>query len=369
MERRISRRTFTKLMATLPAAGLLPSPATAKEPVFRTLGRTGLKVSEVGMGVMITSDPDIVRAALDAGINYFDTARSYMGGRNEGILGKGLKGRRQEAVVATKCHYLGRRQRVVATVDTSLQTLGMDHVDLLQLHNLKSRGDVLDEENIEALQELRKAGKVRFFGVTTHNNMVEVMKAAVEAEVFDTVLTSYNFQSPAEVGETIQSTAAAGLGVIAMKIMAGGYRTGTLPGLNPYQAALRWVLGNSSVSTTIPSMTTIEQLEEDAAVMWSSSSWRDDLSLLQYASVSGPRYCRACGSCSGQCLYFADIPTVLRGLMYSEGYGQPDMARATLAGTTIPCGECAECGVTCRFGIDVRGRMIAARDFVESRCA
>ena len=59
MQKGMSRRTFTKLMATLPAAGLLPAPAAAKAPVFRTLGRTGLKVSEVGMGVMITSDPDI----------------------------------------------------------------------------------------------------------------------------------------------------------------------------------------------------------------------------------------------------------------------------------------------------------------------
>jgi hypothetical protein len=365
----MTRRTFTKLMATLPAASLLPARAAAKAPVFRTLGRTGLKVSEVGMGVMITSDPDIVRAALDAGVNYFDTARSYMGGRNEGILGRGLKGRRQEAIVATKCHHLGRKKRVIDTVETSLQTLGMDYVDLLQLHNLKSRDDVLDEENIEALQELRKAGKVRFFGVTTHSNMVEVMKAAVEAGVFDTVLTSYNFQSPAEVGETIRSTAAAGLGVIAMKIMTGGYRTDTMPGLNPYQAALRWVLKNPSVSTTIPSMTTFDELEEDAAVMRTPSSWRDDLSLMQYASVTGPRYCRACGSCSGQCFFSADVPTVLRGLMYAEGYGQPDMARATLAGAAIPCGKCGDCGVTCRFGIDVRERMTAARDLVGPRRA
>jgi hypothetical protein len=155
VDKRISRRTFNKLMATLPAAGIFPAPAAAREPVFRTLGRTGLKVSEVGMGVMITSDPDIVRAALDAGINYFDTARSYMGGRNEGVLGKGLQGRRQEAVVATKCHYLGKKQRVISTVETSLKTLGMDYVDLLQLHNLSSRREVLDEENIEALEELR----------------------------------------------------------------------------------------------------------------------------------------------------------------------------------------------------------------------
>jgi hypothetical protein len=364
MQKLMTRRTFTKILASLPAAGLLPTGASAREPVFRTLGRTGLKVSEVGMGVMVTSDPDIVRAALDAGINYFDTARSYMGGRNEGILGKGLKGRRREAIVATKCHRLGRKKQVIATVEESLRTLGMDYVDILQLHNLKSRGDVLDEENIEALQELRQAGKIRFTGVTTHSSMVEVMQAAVEAGVFDTVLTSFNFQSAPEVAETIRSTAAAGLGVIAMKIMTGGYRTESMPGLNPYQAALRWVLRHSSVSTTIPSLSTLDELEEDAAVMKESASWRDDLSLMYYASVTGTRYCRACGSCTGQCAFGADIPVALRGLMYAEGYRRPEMARATLSRLSIPCGKCGCCSVNCRFGLDVRAGMEKARALV-----
>jgi predicted aldo/keto reductase-like oxidoreductase len=146
-----------------------------------------------------------------------------------------------------------------------------------------------------------------------------------------------------------------------MKIMTGGYRTESMPGLSPYQAALRWVLRHNSVSTTIPSMSTFDELEEDAAVMKKYASWRDDLSLMHYASVTGTRYCRACGSCAGQCAFGADIPTALRGLMYAEGYGRPEMARATLSGLSLPCGECGACGVTCRFGLDVRARMEKAR--------
>ena len=81
------------------------------------------------------------------------------------------------------------------------------------------------------------------------------------------------------------------------------------------------------------------------------------------ASVAGPRYCRACGSCGGQCPLSAEIPAALRGLMYAEGYGRPDMARRTLAAASIPCGDCGECSVTCRFGIDVRARMTTADAF------
>ena len=356
----MTRRTFLKLSSLLPAISFVPSPSAAGRQVFRALGRTGLKTAEVGMGVMITHDSDIVRAALDAGVNYFDTARSYMGGRNEAILGQGLQGRRDEAIIATKCHHLGSTQRVVDSVEQSLAALDVDVIDVLQLHNLSDRDSVLLDDHLEALTRLRKEGKIRFAGVTTHSNMIEVIEAAVESKFYDTILTSYNFQSPPELGEAIGKASAAGLGVIAMKIMTGGYRTEEIPGLNPFQSALRWVLLNSSVSTSIPSIATFEQLKENAAVMGTTTTWRDDFSLHLYASVAGSRYCRACGSCTGQCGSGADIQAGLRGLMYAEGYGEMEMAYRTLADISIPCASCPQCTVACRFGLDVKGRLEAA---------
>lgn len=366
MNTMITRRSFVRLAALLSAAGFLPSTAEGKGPVFRTLGRTGLKVSEVGMGVMLTSDPDIVRAALDAGINYFDTARAYMGGRNEEILGRGLKGRRHEAIVATKCHLYGSKHRVISTVERSLQALGIDVIDILQLHNLSRRDDVLDEENLDALAELRQAGKIRFAGVTTHSNMVEVLEAALESGFYDTVLTSFNFQSTPDLVQAVEKAAAANLGVIAMKNMTGGYKGETLPGLNPFQAALRWVLEHRAVATTIPSMTTLEQLQEDVAVMGTTTSWRDSLSLSLYASVAGSRYCRACGGCLSQCTLGADIPAAMRAVMYDEGYGEKMLAQQTAAALHLPCGDCDGCTVSCSFSLDVPGRMSAALDLSRS---
>ncbi len=360
MKSYLTRRSFLGLGVAAPAAALLPGTATAAGPRHRTLGRTGLKVTEVSMGVMLTSDPAIVKAALDAGVNYFDTARSYMGGRNEAILAQGLGDSRRQVVVATKCHRLGRRDVVISTVEQSLQALRTDYIDLLQLHNLSSRGQVLDEENLEALATLRRQGKIRFAGVTSHSNMVEVMDAAVEAGAYDTVLTSFNFLSPAEVGEAIGRTAKAGLGVVAMKTMSGGYRTGEFPGLNPFQAALRWVLRHPGVSTTIPSMATFEQMQQNVAAMGQSASWKDDLSLRLYADTAERRYCRACGECRDQCPSSADIPSALRAVMYAEGYGRPDMARETIAGLLLPCRECSVCPVVCRFGLDVPSRLAAA---------
>jgi hypothetical protein len=336
---------------------------------LRVLGRTGLEITEVGMGVMLTSEPAVVRAALDAGITYFDTARSYMGGRNEEILAEGLKGRRQEAVLATKCHRLGSRDSVLRSAEESLRALKTDHIDVFQLHGLSDRQGVLHEGHREALASLKKSGKIRFAGVTTHTGMVEVMKAAVEAETYDVVLTVLNFQSPPDLVAAVERTAAAGLGVVAMKVMSGGYQMAPAPGLSPYQSALRWVLGKKGVACAIPSMTTLEQMRDDAAVMGTTLGWRDHLQLRYYAAATADRLCRMCGACRGQCPRGASIPDALRGLMYHEGYGSTALARETLATASIPCGACGSCRVTCRFGLPLRERLLQAKEVADHALA
>jgi aryl-alcohol dehydrogenase-like predicted oxidoreductase len=356
---KISRRSFLAFGAALGAA-TLPRPAGAAKPAARVLGRTGIAVSEVGMGVMLTANAAVVRAALDAGVNYFDTARGYMGGRNEEILAEGLAGRRREAVIATKCHTFGRRSSVVASCEQSLAALKTDVIDVFQLHGLSRRDQVLDPENLEAIAALRAAGKIRFAGVTTHGSMVEVMDAAVEAKVYDTVLTTFNFREAGGLAEAVRRTAAAGLGVVAMKVMSGGYTDAALPALNPFQAALRWVLGQQGVATAIPSITTFEQLKENLAAAAGATGLRDELSLRWYAAAVADRHCRVCGGCAGQCPRGADVPAMMRALMYAEGYRQPGLARETLAGAGLPCAGCDPCTVVCRSGIRVPERVAAA---------
>jgi aryl-alcohol dehydrogenase-like predicted oxidoreductase len=327
------------------------------------LGRTGLKVSEVGMGASMLPGPEFVRAALDAGINYFDTARRYGAGNSEIVLGKGLKGRRKEAVVATKCSLLRRKQALIESAEASLKALQTDVIDVFQLHQAASRQDVLHGDHLEALAELRRAGKVRFTGVTTHFNMVEVMDAAVEAGVYDVVLTGFNFKSPPEVVAAAERAAAAGLGVVAMKVMTGGYAAPSWPGLNPFQSALRWVLRHRFVSAAIIDMLTFEEIEEDAAVIGTEHAWRDEAVLRMYSTVVDGRYCRACGACVPQCPHGFDVPTAMRALMYAEGYGRPSLARETLtglvAGGQLPCSGCPTCTVRCRFGLQTPERMAA----------
>ncbi|MCX8109678.1 MAG: aldo/keto reductase, partial [Syntrophorhabdaceae bacterium] len=141
---------------------------TNPTPVYRTLGRTGLKITVVSFGAMLTPDPDVLRQAFDMGINYVDTARRYMGGRNEDIVGRAIKGYRDKVYIATKVLASSTtKKEVIQDVEKSLSVLREDYIDVIQLHNLTDSDRMFIPEVREALVTLRKQGKVRFFGVTT----------------------------------------------------------------------------------------------------------------------------------------------------------------------------------------------------------
>src|ERR1041384_5969595 len=126
---------------------------------YRTLGKTGLKVTSVGFGCMITSDGSVVERAADIGITYFDTARGYQGGNNERMVGAALKRKRRDIVLSTKTH-AATREDALRDLDTSLKELGTDFVDIWYLH-AKGSPDQVTDELIEAQQTAKQAGKIR----------------------------------------------------------------------------------------------------------------------------------------------------------------------------------------------------------------
>src|SRR3989441_6020730 len=150
---------------------------------YRTLGRRGVTVSAYCLGTMLfgpwgnTDEDECVRmihAALEAGINFVDTADVYGEGRSEEIVGKALKGRRDQAVLATKVHgQMGKgpneqgnsRLWIMREVENSLRRLGTDHIDLYQIHRPEPETDI--EETLGALTDLVRQGKVRYLGSST----------------------------------------------------------------------------------------------------------------------------------------------------------------------------------------------------------
>jgi predicted aldo/keto reductase-like oxidoreductase len=382
----MKRRDFIKLGivgAASAAAGLSGLKEVAKAanvvsgfppaPVYRTLGRTGLKITIVSFGAMLTPEYEVMEAAFELGVNYVDTARRYMNGRNEEIVAKALKGRRDKVFVATKTQPGSvTKKDLFRDVETSLSKLQTDHIDVIQLHNLDNgnKQRIFVPETREALLELRKQGKVRFFGVTTHTNQVDILNALTgdPQRFFDTALVGYNFKSGPELKEAIARAAKAGIGIVAMKTQAGGYKTDALGPLSPHQAALKWVLQDINVTTAIPGMKDMSMLQEDLSVMGVKMTALDARILDRYSRAVEGYYCHLCAECEPTCPQNVSISVVNRCLMYGEGYGNWDLARSTYRemspeSTASLCVNCGECVARCVHGLDISMKMNKARTF------
>jgi len=342
------------------------------KPVYRTLGRTGLKPTIVSFGAMLTPEPEVIETAIENGVNYIDTARKYMDGRNEEIVGRAIKGRRSRVYVATKTlPTSSSKEDIVRDVETSLRMLQTDYIDIIQLHNLTSKERIFNPETREALATLRKQGKVRFFGVTTHKNQAEVLNALVDDpdHFFDTALVGFNFKSSKEDHEAIARASKSRIGIIAMKTQAGGYETKELGQISPHQAALKWVLQNTHITNAIPGMKDLAQLREDIAVMGMSFGHADARILERYNAAVQPYYCHLCGKCEGSCLMGVDISTVNRSLMYADGYRSRELALATYreipaVASASACLDCPGCTAQCVNGLDISAKMARAREIL-----
>jgi predicted aldo/keto reductase-like oxidoreductase len=386
-----SRRSFLAASVALPAAGLaktsnlseasatLAAPASAPvalaKPKYKTLGRTGLKVTTVSFGCMITSDPSVIERAADVGIIHFDTARGYQGGNNERMVGAALKSRRKNLVVSSKSHSMTKAE-ALKNLDTSLQTIGTDYLDIWYLH-AKSKAEHITDEWLEAQEIARKAGKIRFAGVSTHNGQDEVINAAIKCGKVDVVLVGYNFATDAKVGDAIAAAHKAGLGVVGMKVMAGGFRRmkpddkayGILKRDGAMPAALRWVLKNPNIDTTIPSMTDMEQLDENFKAMSEKFTASDEKVLAQQLDFIRPLYCRQCGACEGKCPQGLPVADMLRYLMYADGYGQYPLARERFLElpsemASVRCRDCSGCTIECPNGVRVSERLTRAQELL-----
>ncbi len=333
-------------------------------PVYRTLGRTGLNITVISFGAMLTPEAEVLETAFDHGVNYVDTARVYMGGRNEEIVGRALKGRRDRVYVATKTTGRSGKQ-VIRDVETSLKMLETDRIDVIQLHSISSTQDRIFNADIrEALLKLRQQGKVRFFGVTSHSNEAEVLHALVDDRdrFFDVALVKYNFESDAATTKALARAAGAGVGIVAMKSLAGGYRTDTPGPISPCQAALKWVLKNRNVAAIIPGMRDMAELREDIAVMGMKFGPLDRYILDRYRASIDSVYCRFCGACEAGCPFGVEISTVNRSLMYAEAYREEGLARETyrqlpVSSSASVCLDCRTCTAKCVHGLDIRAKM------------
>lgn len=379
----MERRHFLRLSAAgLSAGALFPSftaytkPSKGKQKVvYRTLGRTGIQLPLVSMGAMRGDNKALIEAGLKMGVRHFDTANSYQNGKNEEMLGEVFKNhKRKEYVVATKVvpDDMDRRtgqlgggataEKFLQKFDASLSRLQLSSVDILYVHALASREAVLHPEMLKAVTLAKQQGKARFVGVSTHQNEPEVLRAMIEAGVYDVALVSVNFKQDHrhEVLAAIDEAHKAGIGIVAMKTMAGGFldKEKTKP-VNT-KAALKWVLQHESICTAIPGFTTYEQLEESFSVMADLKLTPQEQADLEIALAQNGLYCNQCGACLGQCAKALPVNDLMRAYMYTYGYGQPSKAKQLLSKSNVlanPCDGCGHCTVNCVKHFDVAAKI------------
>ena len=357
---RLSRRHFLKSgPTTLAAAAVAPSwllrPPGAFTLDYRVLGRTGLKITTVSLGCMVAPE-EVIAAAVDHGVNWLDTANGYKGGRNEEEVGRVMKGRRDRAYISTKLR-AADAETMRTQLDTSLTRLQTDYVDNLMIHDVRNRAQVFNETAQQVLQEAKKAGKTRFIGFSTHRNMAECINLAIEAKVYDVILTTFNYTAadPALLS-AVTAAHAAGIGIIAMKTQLGDFPNPE-GGLTPHQGALKWVLEHEQVVCAVPGTRDFQQLEHNLAVMGRPMGFFERQELAEYAYATASLRCNNCGQCESACPHGVDIADVRRCAMYLEGYRDRDLARSNyrqITANAAACGSCTTCRVRCGAGTDLK---------------
>lgn len=321
---------------------------------YRTLGKTGLKVSRMGFGGIPIQRIDaegtkvLARRLSEEGINYIDTARAYS--VSEEYLGYALKGIRDQFILATKS--MSRtKEAMAADIETSLTKLRTDYIDLYQVHNPSKEQleqVAAPQGALEALKEAQQAGKIGHIGVTAHTTAV--FEQALQMDWVETIMFPYNIVED-QGADLIRKCKEKNIGFIDMKPLAGGaIENGTL--------GLRFVCSNPDISVVIPGMAEEKEIEENLKACENDAPLtKEELDQMEEVrQMLGTTFCRRCNYCA-PCTVGISIPNVFVYAGYLERYNLEGWAReryASLTAKASDCIECGECEGRCPYHLPIR---------------
>ena len=350
-----SRRDFLKTAGAI-GVGSVMTPlnhlANASDaPAFvpkRPFGKTGVEVSILSLGgiMNIESKQLLLKQAINWGVTYWDTARSYSWGRSEKGIGKYF-GKypedRKKIFLVTKSG-AWTMKGMSDDLDASLERMQTDYIDLFFVHGIDSIADLSDGHKKFA-EKAKAAGKIHFFGFSTHRDMEYCLKGAAKLGWIDGIMMSYNFRlmHTDQMKRAVDECAEAGIGLTAMKAKGGGQvKTSTetelrlagrflKKGFTDAQAKLKAIWENPNIASIcymMPNMTTLKS-SVAAALNKTTLSTRDRELLQQYAWETRSDYCAGCAHICETCLdHQAPISDVMRYLMYARSYGDRENAKA-----------------------------------------
>lgn len=374
---------------------------------YRELGRTGLKVSQLGFGAMrlpmhkIEIDGQteervdrelatpMIHRAFEGGVNYIDTAVMYCNNDSQRAVGDALKGWRDRIVLSTKNHYTGTEEKVWwQNLEDSLERLQVEYIDIYNHHGINWQSYV---DNIEPrvgrwMVQARDQGLIRHICCSFHDNN-EALRKLVDSGYPESITLQYNMLDR-QLEDGIAYAHEKGVGVVVMGPVAGGRLGATssvlenlVPGIERVpELALRFVLANPGVTVALSGMSTLQQVEENVATASSPATLSDEENVLiaEHASrlkTMADLYCSGCGYCQ-PCEQEINIPTIFNlynmGRIYGlwdharDSYskiGKVDWLKGNQADACIACGDCEN---KCPQNLDIVEELAKAH---EALCA
>ncbi len=353
---------------------------------YGRLGRTEWKISDIVMGTGPLKGEEgerIVKLAIERGVNYLDTSPDYSGSGSEQIIGRSIKGLRDDIFLTTKfCTPKGHLpadapvSAYIATIDESLGRLKTDHVDMVHVHSCDEIDRLMSENMHEAFDRLKQAGKVQFLGFSSHTpNLVEVANRAIDSGRYDVMMLAYHHGIWPKLNEVIsRARREQDMGVVAMKTLKGAKHRG-LEDFGEYadsyaQAALKWVRANPDVSCSVISMFKLQHIDEYLYASGQKLTEQDVAILGEYDRRVQGTYCSPhCGVCHDSCPEDLPIADVLRQRMYFEDYGVEKHAMSLYADLKVNASVCLECSApcagSCPFGISIQQRTTGAHELLQ----
>ena len=382
---KINRRNF--LLSSLAAGSINLSNASAKENYSNIvkLGKTDINIPEIGYGSSMTSEESVVAHAYDRGIRYFDTAESYHGGDSEISIGNALRSVRHEVIIGSKTNSRNNEDKkdFMLSLEGSLKRLRTDYVDIYFNHSVNSIARLENTEWWEFIDKAKEQGKIRYSGVSGHgSNLADCLEYCVDKNLVDVILSAFSFaQDPKfleklrhtfhfvainpRLPEVLQKARDKGIGVIAMKTLAGA----RLNDMRPYedqqltysQAAIKWALNTKYADAAVISMTSDSLIDELALI--NSNKFVENLSydlLEKYFSINKHNICPpGCDICKNVCPNEVDIIDVMRSRMFAVDYKNPKNALISysqIKNNAEACFSCSgePCKDKCGYNLDIK---------------
>jgi aryl-alcohol dehydrogenase-like predicted oxidoreductase len=300
MMRRITRKEFlSKTITGVAAIGLLNERMVSINDgggVFRKLGGTGISVSPLCFGAPRTNDESLIKYAIEKGMNFIDTGRSYGNGNNEKLVGRAVSGKRQNIVIQSKIRLemseipsngKGKkgseeiRSALESKLDASLKALNSDYFDIMLYHDASDEALLFHSATLKFFDDMKKSGKIKAHGFSTHNDKMNLLSRNNKEGFYDVIMVPFNHKGSfvhsvsgsysewdqPKLISILSEAGEKGKGIIAMKTCSGGPYSPS-SGIKPdFMEAVKWVLNHKFISSAAIAMANFEQVDQHAPLL------------------------------------------------------------------------------------------------------